>query len=314
MILEFDEMAEDEIRPGDLVFILRDQHDGLEQLVSLMNGTHWCHVGIACGDGMVASARSDGGLLVLGAGGRVHLDPISWYRETLGRDVFVGRVGRAGTDEEPEDPRFDSRRRSAAEFGRLLSDERYVERTRFSWSKTVLAGIARRGADYWTMIDSDALTEILEFADLVGRSWEATARWPVFASAEFVAAAYGLPFSRAALQGPIIVTTERAPEPDYEELGRELIREQFAGRRWARFARLLELLEGHDDNFLRPMITTFGDWWRNGEPGPEPVPPPRSSPKREEVPGAQQIIGPALVSARLLEQAWWVEKIDVVRP
>lgn len=314
MILEFDELAEEEIRLGDLIFIMADRDNGLEQTVSHMNSTWWCHVGIACGDGMVASARSNGGLLALGAGGGIRLDPLTWYRETLGRDVFVGRVGRTGSAGEPEDPRFEARRRSAAEVARRLSDEKYTDQTRFSWSKTILAGIARRGADYWTMIESDALTGILEHADLVGRSWEATARWPVFASAEFVAAAYGFPFTRAALEGPMIITTERAAEPDYEEIGRELVREQLPGRRWARFAHLLELLERHEDNFLRPAVTTFGQWWRQGEPGPELVPRPPSSPKREEVPGADQTIGSALVSARMLEKAWWVEKIDIVRP
>jgi hypothetical protein len=279
-----------------------------------MNGTYWSHVGIACGDGMVASARCDSGLLVLGDGGGVRLDPLSWYREELGRKVFVGRVGRTGTADDPEDPRFAERRQGAADFGRLLTGEPTIRRTRFSFSKTVLTGIARHGGDYWTLVSSEALTEILEQACTVGRSWEATPRWPVFASAEFVAAAYGLPFVRAALQGPMIFQTDSPPEPDLRAVAVELIKEQEPGRPWAQFADLLEMIERYEDIFLRETAVTFGRWWRRGEPGPDLVPAPQSSPKHEQVPGSDQQIGSALVSPRLLENAWWVEKILAVDP
>jgi hypothetical protein len=313
--LEFDELPSEEIRPGDLVFVMPREDDALEDLAAVMNGTYWCHVGIACGDGLVASARCDSGFVVLGDGGGVRLDPLTWYREEMGRHVFVGRVGRVGGPwGETEDPRFAELRAEAASFGRLLARDGTRERTRFSMTKTVLAGIARRAGDYWTMISSEAIVALLDALDVAGEALAATPQWPVFASGDFVSTAYRIPFTRGDLQGPMVFGRHLGPEPDYEALGVEVIREQADRHGTVELAQVLEVMERHDPVVLRPTVETFGRWWRQGAPGPELVPSPPSSPKHEEVPGAAQKIAAPLVSAAVLSRAWWLEKICYAVP
>jgi hypothetical protein len=309
--------------PGDLLLVTPLPGDALGNLVTHLDGSRFCHAGIAWEDGKIASCRSSPSAFDPDDRSGVRIDELSAFTD-LGREVWKMRV-------RPE------LRKPALEFVEAFRADgaEGAPESSFSFAKLFVVSAALNALDEENEVDDEDRARMLDAAIDAARAYAWTPRRPLFFCSDFVACAYGVDFPVSALTPPIgpppapvpprppRSAKHPAPRPSWGDVRAfaDAVEEQLpSGRQAWEFWELLMRVWEHDTGYFGEALDTLFEKVRNpADHGPveeeaDVAPPPPSGELRYPTP---RTVGPgmvptALVTPRMLLEADWTSDLTPV--
>jgi hypothetical protein len=316
--------------PGDLLLVTPIPGDALGELVTLLDGSRFCHAGIAWEDGKIASCRSSPSAFDPDDSSGVRIDDLSEFTK-LGREVWKMRVA-------PE------LRLPALEFVEAFADDgaEGAPESSFSFAKLFVVSAALNALDPHNEVEDEDRDRMLDAAVDAAEAYAWSPERPRFFCSDFVACAYGVDFPLSTLRPPAGPRPDPVPEPPVRSKGHRIeppswgdveafmraVGDEFpTGRQALELWQLLARVARHDTDYFAEaidvLIAKLAHPTDHGpaDHGPRSVGRPSTRPPAGDARyPTPRIVAPgmaptALVTPRMLLQAGWTSDLTpVVRP
>lgn len=316
--------APEGVVPGDLLLVTPIPGDDLGELVTLLDGSRFCHAGIAWEDGKIASCRSSPSAFDPGDPSGVRIDDLSDFTD-LGREVWKMRV-------RPE------LRRPALEFVSAFAGDgaRGAPESSFSFAKLFVVSAALNALDPHNEVDDEDRERMLDAAVDAATAYAWSPQRPQFFCSDFVACAYGVDFPHEALRPPAGPRPDPVPESPVRSRGLRIeppswgdveafmraVGDEVPTRRQAlELWQLLARVARHDTDYFKEAIEVLADKLvdpvDHGSPEEEAEHRTPDAPTGDLRYPTPRTVGPemlptALVTPRMLLEADWTSDLSPV--